>query len=302
MFPAEKVMSMISGFGDPSRIPDFDPAELRTSGKSLVQAVKDGITADDAAAQTWQNELRRLFERGVDVFKVRNEFNAKADALKTGALNAAQAVEKLCDGLAEKIAPVIGNLAQDARNWTTRGQQVKEVLSQAKNLEYIPGWSGKAADKYSLAVKVQCSALTELHGIMQSTARGCDAGMMLNQGILFALNEAILETIETIGTSPTHSGDMYYLRTATSWQLCFTLAMEVSRATTGQTAAGAINALADECLSTIALPRVLAESQWPTGTDAAGTIPADTSSGVTHDGNADVETTVGGPSDTGVEF
>lgn len=302
MFPAEKVMSMLTGFGDPSRIPDFNPAELRTSGKSLVQAVKDGIAADDADAQTWQNELRRLFERGFDVFKVRNDFNAKADALKAGALNAAQAVEKMCNNLAEKITPIIGGLSGDHTDWLGRSMQVRDVMSRAEGLQSIEGWTGEAADKYAVAVKVQCAALSELEGIMQSVAQGCHAGMLLNQGILFALNEAVLDTIVTIGDAPTNEGDMYYLRTATSWQLCFTLVKELANASSGQSAAGAINALANECLATIGLPRVLGEHQWPTGTSGAGIIPADTSSGVTHDGDAGVDTNVGGPSDTGVEF
>lgn len=303
MFPAEKMMAVVGQFGSLGEVANYDPQKLRAAGKSLVQAVEDGITADDAAAQTWWNEMRRLFAKGFDVLKARNEFNAQAEALKAGARSVAAGVEKFCSKLADQVTPVIAGLQTDAQDWTTRASRVNAVQSEVQGLLNIQGWSGKAADRYTTAVEVQISALTELEGVMTSASQSCGAGALLNQGILLLVDETILEAIETIEAAPTDNGDSYYLKTSTSWQVCFALAKEVTKASNGHAAAGAINELANECLATLEMPRLLGLNQWPTGTSAAGTIPADTSTGVTHDGDTGLGSAgVGGPSDTGVDF
>lgn len=303
MFPAEKMMAVVGQFGSIGEVSSYDPQKLRAVGRSLVQAVEDGIAADDAAAQTWWNEMRRLFEKGFDVLRARNEFNAQAEKLKAGARSAAAGIEKFCGELADQVTPVIKGLQTDAQQWTTRASRVNAVQSEVEGLRHIDGWSGPAADQYTTAVEVQVSALTELEGVMTSASQSCGAGALLNQGILLLVDETILEAIETIDAAPTDNGDSYYLKTATSWQVCFALVKQIAEASSGHAAAGAINELAGECVATIEMPRLLGPNQWPTGTSAAGTIPADTSSGVTHDGDTGTGSTgVGGPSDTGVDF
>lgn len=266
----------------------FDYSQTKDALDALGAAVDAAKQADDAEASSFWSDISRAVKHNVNFFSERERFYRDAARIKSGASTALASVEALCAGKIAPHAPVPAQLMNDARTWNRRASQVRSLQAEAEQLARIPGWAGDASANYSSAASVQVAALTELDGVMQSTAQGCVAGAQLNRALFFVAAKAIKQATARIKSSPGRSGDTYYVRTATAWSECEALVSQLRPVTTGAAAAGSITSLASECARTVTMPNLLSNGSWPTGTGAAGVPPADTRDGVTNDGSTDL--------------
>lgn len=286
-------------------IQGIDPvpySTVKASLESLKAAIKQAGVDDDQDAQGFHVELDRLRSHGLDVLSERTRFTAQANAIKAKAAMWGVITEIFCAAYVGKYEDVPRQLEAERDAWNKRALAVQRISTQAKSVRYIEGWEGSAADNYSVAVGVQIAGLEELKGVMTSTSQGADAAALIHGGLFGAVNDLIQTAIGTIQSSPGTNGSQYYLRTATACQVCDDLVKQFQRVADGSLAAGAMAELSNECSRTLDMPLLLSASQWPTGTSAAGVIPADTGSGVTSDGNTGVHGPggSGSGSDTGV--
>ncbi|MCC2593656.1 hypothetical protein LKO27_09595 [Tessaracoccus sp. OS52] len=245
------------------------------------------IRADDAEAESFWTDLLRLAKHNVNFFSERSRFNAQARRIKGEAMGALEVVENLCETGIEVHREVPGDLEGDARDWQGRTRDVLRIRLRAEKLRAIAGWQGAASEEYTAAVTVQINALKELEGVMISTAEGCQAGAELNQGIFFLVAEAIKGATNDIRGASGGRGGQYYVRTAVARNECLELAKAIAQAVGGEAAAGSVAVLSKQLEQTVELPNLLEPGQWPTGTSAADTIPANTGAGVRGGGRVD---------------
>lgn len=252
----------------------------------LDAAVKSAIAQDYAQAASFWTELGRVMKHPFTFLSERKRFYDEADARANEARDALTEVKLLCATKVGIHAEVPAKLRSDARQWLSRRGRVDDMAQRAVRLRDVSGWTGSAHDGYVAAATVQINALQELSGVMESTAQGCEAGAMLNRAIFFVVGKATDRAANRVESAPSGGGDAgYFLRTVTARNECNALKAEIQQAINGTVAAGSANNLASQISNTIAMPNLLTPGSWPTGTSAVNTPPANTSDGVTADGN-----------------
>lgn len=273
---------------------DFYTFEMMREKVGFLRlALQRAISADKAEAAAFWTDVKRVGKYGV-LFAGREEkrFNAEGAVLVARANDAMMRIEAKCDGKLRDNAPIPQRLLDDARQWERRAARVREMIGQCQGQRDILDWTGEAKNRYVETVMVQESALQELRGVMESTAKSCKAGAVLNQAIFMAVGNAAYEARERVEESLSAGWSSYFLRTANAIPVLEALEEQVDRAVSGEVADGSAINLSGEAESTVsALPNLLVEGQWPTGTAAAGVSPADTAGGVTSDGS-DADTDV----------
>ncbi|TRY18074.1 hypothetical protein FOJ82_08430 [Tessaracoccus rhinocerotis] len=297
MLPVQQMVSNVMkalGQAEQAAAGNYEYSQAREEISSLRAAVNAAIQQDEAEASSFWTELSRLGRHTFNYFSERQRFNQQAAQAKASALAALAQVENFCNSNVAPHANVPARLTSDAAEWTMRSRQVRAMYNRAKRLTNVEGWSGEAREQYSAAAAVQANALSELEGVMVSTAAGAGAGATLNRAIFYVVGKAVRVATSRIKSAPGSNGDQYYLRTATATNECRSLLFELAGAVSGKVAAGSANALSSELAKTITLPNLLEVGSWPTGTSAAGRAPANTGDTVDPDGGSTNLNTGGG--------
>lgn len=264
----------------------YDFSMMRSEVTRLESALKAAIAADKQQAASFMLD----FQIGAGSSPWPSTFNSQAEALVTRANEAMASIVSLCDGTLSANAPVPSQLEEDAAAWRARADAVGFKVDECAEQRDIPDWIGKAKNDYATAVLVQEAALVELQGVMTSTARSCEVGAQLNRAIFFAVAQATIEATKVVGSGSGGSGNWYYTRTANAVPTLESLVIQIGKACDGGVADGSADILAAEVRKTVAMPNLLVEGAWPTGTEGAGVEPAATDAGVSSDGSdADVD-------------
>lgn len=272
---------------------DYEFSEVRGEVSKLRRAVRDAIQRDENEASGFWFEMGRLGRHTLNYFAEKRRFEAQARMLKNQAFQALAAVERVIDSRVAPHATVPARLNSDAAEWDTRAQRVNAMQNTANRLRSVPGWSGDASGQYAMAATVQANALTELEGVMRSTATGARAGALLNRAIFYVVGKEVRLAAGRIDGAQGGGGGRYYARTAQARNECYALVGALAQAITGDVAGGSSRNLSRELARTISLPNLLEVGSWPVGTSGAGTSAADTD-GVTP--NVDTDLNAGGGS------
>ncbi len=264
----------------------YDYAEMHGHVEALGGALDAAIVQDRSEAQSFFTDLRRLAKHGTDYGAEAERFDRQANRLVALANVAMTSIMSKCNGKLLGNAPVPGRLEADAEKWKLRAYDAQLGEAECAKLIGLPGWTGKAQRRYDLAIGVQKEALHELMGVLKSTAQSCLAGATLNRAIFCAVGNGAVQARGRIADRQKYgaSNDMYYVRTANAIPILEAFDGLVDRAISGEVATGSADVLSGEHQSTVSMPNLLSEGQWPTGTSAAGIRAAATESGVISDG------------------
>lgn len=195
---------------------------------------------------------------------------------------------------------VPSQLKKDAARWRERAGEAAEIRSAIASLKTIDGWEGAAASTYTSAVEVQGAAVQELHGVMYSAANGAAKGAVLNLA-LFAIAHNAIKELHGLADMDLPGGDgWFYLRTARWGDYLVQLPDVLTKIARLENVEEALAELRSQLGQAITMGQLLEAGQWPTGIDAAGTEPANTSSAVTGNPFGDTNFDVPGSDTPGV--
>lgn len=260
-------------------------AQVEADLTRLEAAVKSAKDADDAEAASFWSKLLGTVLHVFDLEAERTRFEKQSLAMKNDATVALERIKATCKRHIGIHAPVPAQLIRDQESWIKNGMQVRSGLMKCRELRDVARWTDSANTPYKAAVDVQIIALTELEGVMASTAQSCAAGATLNRAIFFVVSKAIRHAAGIIETAPGSAGLTYYRRTGRAIEVLGSLTFEIEGARGGEVAGGSANALSREIRHTVTMPNLLRVGTWPSGTNGADTAPAMTEKGVTSDGS-----------------
>ncbi|MDO5735334.1 MAG: hypothetical protein Q4P15_02545 [Propionibacteriaceae bacterium] len=255
----------------------------------LKAAVNAAKAADDADANSYWTDIKSKIVNILHYEAERTRFGNEVDALKAQATAQLNHVESRCEIRIGQHKDVPRKLEDDFQAWSDNRTSVVRNIEAIGKFPPMANWDGTARGNYDTIVGVQTKALTELEGIMSSTAQSCYAGAQLNRAVFFVVAKAIRKGVGAINGA-TGSGFLtYYRRTSTAISVMQDLEREIAEAEDGGVADGSSNSLRREHRRTIEMPHLLKVGMWPTGSDGAAYNPARTGEGVRSDGsNADL--------------
>lgn len=257
---------------------EFTQADAALS--SVDVALEAAISRDKGEAERWWGAevwdwlTNREYRQEKGDFDNRvNELVARArDALteSRGVLNNRFGVHK--------EAPA--NLTEDSMRWRKQHAEVDGVLAAMQKLSPVEGWSGDAANDYGSAVEVQVGAVKELQGVMRAAADGAYRGALLNRALFAIAANSIIE-LKGLADVDLPGGDgVFYLRTARWGDYLVQLPGVLNSVANLDNVRDALTMLNQQLGKALTMAELLQAGQWPTGTEAAGTVPADIGSAV----------------------
>lgn len=251
-------------------------SEVEAALVELTRAVEAARARDDAEAWDSWTEWARIWKHRVRFLAERDRFFEEAEALKETADSCLSNVRAVTSSEVGVHAGVPDGLIKDADNWRKQGLKVHALALRTRELEAPDGWIGTARENYAAAIEVQRNALSELEGIMESTANGCKQGAVLNRAVFFVVKQAILAAANRINGVEGGGGSVFYLRTARACEVCTQLAADIQDAADGGVVGGTASQLSSDIVGAVAAPNLLQEGGWPRGISGVGTAPAKT--------------------------
>lgn len=265
--------------------------ELKRASDSIRPRLNAAIAQDEVEAETFWANLRALASHGWNYNAERARFNATVDGLKKRALDAAQDIESRVSNRFESFKLHPGALEADARAWRDRSEKADALAGRLVGMQSVDGWTGRAADQYADAVKVQTSAVRELAGVMLGASTGAREGANLHRWLFALARNAVDEALTLADVDRPPLGDTYYLRTAGWGDVLIGVPDVLDQIADLKNVEAAVEYLSSQLDQSLSIAHLLDPGTWPTGTDAAGILPADTRSAVTDnaDEHADFE-------------
>lgn len=280
----ERVMAGLSKM-EKAAVLAFEYSTLAADLTDLRSAVEQAITDDQKSANSFWTDLSRVLSHGLNFVAEKRRFDDQAHALVAKVNAALTNVESVCRHKLEPKAEAPKNLENDAKLWLAESVEVDAKRRSCERLQVVEGWTGEASERYGSAVLVQVSALTELSGVLTSTAQSCQTGANLNRAIFAAADKAIKRSTGIIRRTRVGGGSAHYVRCAQTLPELDQLLTQIHSAINGEVTAGSERELSHEMIRTLSMPNVLTPGRWPTGTGAHGVPPAATDRGVTNDGS-----------------
>lgn len=266
---------------------EYSDVEQQLSG--LRAAVRAAKAADEADAGSYWTDIKSRVVNFLEYDSEKARFEKESMALTRKADALLQQVEVRCRTHIGIYKNVPSKLFDDQTAWDNNRRNVIGSLRRISAFPPMENWSDGARSNYDTIVVVQVKALTELEGIMASTAQSCFAGAQLNRAVFFVVAKAIRKATGAIQGAEGSGFLTYYRRTSRAIQVLYDLFGEIAEAENGGVAEGSSNALRREHLRTIQMPNLLRVGLWPSGSQGAANTPANTKEGVRADGsNADL--------------
>lgn len=257
--------------------------ELKRASDSIRPKVAAAIERDRGEAESFWANLRAAVTHGWNYGQERARFDGTVADLVRRAENATGQIEQRVAGRFEEFKLHPGKLDGDARAWRKRAAEAERLVRQLAGMSPVDGWTGDAADQYAEAVTVQVSAVNELSGVMHGAATGAEQGANLHRWLFALARNAVDEAVTMGDVDRPASGGMYYLRTAWWGDVLTGVPDVLDQIANLDNVEEAIEYLSSQLDQSLSIANLLGPGTWPTGTDAAGTPPADTGSAVTGD-------------------
>ncbi|GAB3816917.1 hypothetical protein GCM10028820_16980 [Tessaracoccus terricola] len=266
--------------------------EAEAALDAVGTALEAAITKDRGEADRWWGAEFWDWLTNSEYQQQKQDFENQVNTLVSRARDALTQSRAVLTGRFGIHRDVPSQLRNDAKQWRERANDVATIRGDIEPIMTIEGWEGTAADDYARAAEVQHAAVDELHGVMVSAGNGAAKGAVLNLA-LFAIAHNAIKELHGLADMDLPGGNGYfYLRTARWGDYLVQLPDVLRRIARLENVQEALAELRDQLGEAITMAQLLEAGQWPTGIDAAGTEPANTSSAVSgnpyNDTNFDV--------------
>lgn len=246
-----------------------DYKQLPSKLGEVVELMEQTIAADKAKRASMANQLR-------DFFKSLKDGGQGAKALETSnqaAENRLRAMVGLLGNacaIAEKYLHIPDQLRYEGEQWQHAAKIVYSITESSPGREYVPGWTGPAAEAYTRVAIMQTEACKEWHGLTRVVVDLYRISHDTNVAMLEAVYQGVLYVVERRGYLPEPSETF-----AATWKLGDAVQRIVKEITS-------LGATLEETCANLAADLVAAKNAtnllqygWPTDDSMFGVKAAD---------------------------
>ena len=252
---------------------EFEEVVDQLSG--LMEAVAAAYRLDKKDAERRRLHFLQAKLSGTIVEQMFKPFFDSGAMIKAACDKALREIAEAINQLGDKAAHVPAALERDAATWESASSTIGGFTVEINGVSKLEGWTGKSAESYGNASKVQAGASTELSGVASAVANALGAIACFNRAIFLECKQAIRRATVDIITTATGGGGLYS-RTVKATKILARLLDEIAKATNNPDLAAASDELQSQIAATRNSPALLTPEGWPSGGSQHGVNPSQT--------------------------
>lgn len=253
---------------------EFEEVVDQLSG--LMEAVGRAYRLDQKDAERRRLHFLQAKLSGTIVEQMFKPFFDSGAMIKAACDKALREIAEAINQLGDKAAHVPAALERDAATWESASSTIGGFTVEINGVSKLKGWTGKSAESYGNASKVQAGASTELSGVASAVANALGAIACFNRAIFLECKQAIRRaTVDIMAATATGGGGLYS-RTVKATKILARLLDEIAKATNNPDLAAASDELQSQIAATRNSPALLTPEGWPSGGSQHGVNPSQT--------------------------